>query len=106
MSSGDLHWAAVRIGCALLVCYRAVPLSRWQASPDFGRIVNARHFARLKDLMDSSAGEVVVGGKTDLESLYIEPTIIRNVSPDSKIMRVRNCVCLLCPCCVSFLFVL
>jgi len=54
-------------------------------SPDFGRIVNARHHRRLVSLLDS--GTVVVGGEFDEVDRYIAPTILRDVSPDSPVMR-------------------
>nr|XP_006010406.2 PREDICTED: aldehyde dehydrogenase family 3 member B1 [Latimeria chalumnae] len=40
-----------------------------KASPDFGRIINARHFHRLKGLLDS--GQVAIGGQLDEQDHYI-----------------------------------
>ena len=56
-----------------------------RASPDFGRIVNARHLGRLMKLLDGS-GEVVAGGSADEHDRYIAPTILRNVAPDAPVM--------------------
>lgn len=53
-------------------------------SPDYGRIIHARHFARLVSFIKD--GDLIFGGNTDEKELYIEPTILRNVSPDSRIM--------------------
>ncbi len=53
-------------------------------SADYGRIVNERHFDRLSALLES--GKVVAGGDTDREDLYIAPTVLGDVSPDSPIM--------------------
>lgn len=53
-------------------------------SPDYGRIVNERHFDRLGALLES--GEVVAGGRTDRGSLYMEPTVLGGVDPDSPVM--------------------
>lgn len=53
-------------------------------SPDYGRIVNERHFDRLDALLES--GEVVAGGRTDRGSLYMEPTVLGGVDPDSPVM--------------------
>ena len=53
-------------------------------SPDYARIVNEKHFGRLEALLGS--GEVVTGGQTDASDLYIAPTILRNVAPDSPVM--------------------
>jgi len=58
-----------------------------QKSSDLARICNPRHFSRLKGLLDSSSGEVVVGGESDLDDLYISPTIIINVSKEDSIMK-------------------
>jgi aldehyde dehydrogenase (NAD+) len=55
-----------------------------QKSPDYGRVVNARHHARLMKLMQS--GEVAVGGQADAADRYIAPTVLKNVAPDSPVM--------------------
>lgn len=55
-----------------------------KTSPDYGRIVNERHFDRLSALLES--GEVVAGGRTDRGSLYMEPTVLGGVDPDSPVM--------------------
>ncbi|MBT2427754.1 aldehyde dehydrogenase family protein [Streptomyces sp. ISL-112] len=54
------------------------------ASPDYGRIVNERHFDRLTGLLDS--GRTVVGGEHDRDSRYVAPTVLAGVSPDSPVM--------------------
>ena len=74
--------------CPTVFCSR---VAFAQASPDYSRIVNTRHFGRLKELLDTAGGEIVVGGQTDRDTKYIAPTIIRNVSPDAKVMQVRRC---------------
>lgn len=56
-----------------------------QNSPDYGRIINNRHFQRLEQLMKS--GEVTYGGQTDRSDRYIAPTFIENISPDAPIMQ-------------------
>lgn len=55
-------------------------------SPDYGRIVNARHHARLTGLLDGS-GTVVIGAEGDPESRYLAPTILRDVPPDAPVMQ-------------------
>lgn len=47
-----------------------------QENPDMPRIVNARHFSRLKGLLESTKGTLVFGGKYDADDLWIEPTIV------------------------------
>lgn len=51
----------------------------------FGKIVNERQFHRLRAYMEQ--GSVVYGGRHDVGQLYIEPTLLANVSPDSKVMQ-------------------
>jgi aldehyde dehydrogenase (NAD+) len=55
-----------------------------QQSPDFGRIVNERQFDRLVNLLDE--GKILIGGNSDKCDRYIAPTLIDQVSPNSKIM--------------------
>lgn len=45
-------------------------------SPDFSRIVNPRHFARIKKMLDETKGKIVIGGATDESENYIEPTVV------------------------------
>jgi len=54
-------------------------------TPDFARIVNHRHHARLANLMKD--GTPAFGGQLDSEERYIAPTVLRNVSPDSALMQ-------------------
>ncbi len=54
-------------------------------SPDYGRIVNARHHRRLMKLLPGS-GTIVTGGAADEEARYIAPTILRDVPESAPIM--------------------
>jgi aldehyde dehydrogenase (NAD+) len=54
-------------------------------NPDFGRIINRRHFERLKDLLKE--GRIVFGGETDESQRFVAPTIIDNITWDSRIMQ-------------------
>jgi aldehyde dehydrogenase (NAD+) len=54
-------------------------------SPDFGRIVNARHHRRLMKLLPGS-GKLVAGGAGDEKERYVAPTILREVPADSPVM--------------------
>lgn len=53
-------------------------------SPDYGRIVSKRHYDRLKALIDEN--KIFTGGKTDDETLFIEPTVLENVSWHDDVM--------------------
>ncbi|MGP3925026.1 aldehyde dehydrogenase family protein [Streptomyces sp. 8N616] len=55
------------------------------ASPEYGRIVNERHFDRLTALLAS--GRQVTGGAHDRETKYIAPTVLAEVSPDAPVMQ-------------------
>ncbi|MFF7356497.1 aldehyde dehydrogenase family protein [Streptomyces filipinensis] len=56
-----------------------------QASPEYGRIINERHFDRLSGLLDS--GRVAVGGESDRTAKYIAPTVLADVDPKSPVMQ-------------------
>lgn len=47
-----------------------------KASPDLARIVTKHHFNRIKKMLDSTKGKIVIGGATDEAENYIEPTVI------------------------------
>ncbi|MEU1350659.1 aldehyde dehydrogenase family protein [Streptomyces sp. NPDC005795] len=53
--------------------------------PEYGRIVNHRHFDRLAGLLGS--GRTVTGGTYDRDSKYIAPTVLADVAPDAPVMR-------------------
>ena len=55
-----------------------------QQSPDFGRIVNDRQFDRLANLLKE--GKILIGGQHDRSDRFIAPTLIDDVSPNSKVM--------------------
>ncbi|KAL6115631.1 aldh3a2 [Pungitius sinensis] len=52
---------------------------------DYGRIINQRHFKRLMALMEGST--VAVGGDSDESQCYIAPTVLKDVTGDSKVMK-------------------
>lgn len=54
-------------------------------SPDFGRIINDKHFKRVSGLIDSA--KVVVGGECVAEERYIAPTLLRDVTTSDRIMQ-------------------
>ena len=56
-------------------------------SPDFGRIVNEKHFNRLNELLEIHKNNIVFGGKSSKEDLYIEPTILENTNVQDKVMQ-------------------
>lgn len=56
-----------------------------QDNPDYTRIVNSRHHDRVSKLIEGQ--EIAFGGGTRAEDCYIEPTVLRNVSPDAPVMQ-------------------
>lgn len=58
-----------------------------QQSKDYGRIVNRRHFDRLHKLIEIEQKNITFGGKTDSKDLFIEPTILENITWNNPIME-------------------
>lgn len=56
------------------------------SNPDYGRIVNGRHFTRLSGLL--GAGRIALGGLDDADEAarYLPPTILMEVPRDSAVM--------------------
>ncbi|MEY3362130.1 MAG: hypothetical protein RL531_1849 [Actinomycetota bacterium] len=59
-----------------------------QTSPDFGRIINERHFARIAALVDGvGAGTPAFGGTRDEDDRYIAPTALVGTDPSARVMQ-------------------
>lgn len=57
-------------------------------SDSFGRIINERHFSRVRDLIESSGGQVLPQqGAVDQAGKFIPPTLLREPRLDSSIMK-------------------
>jgi acyl-CoA reductase-like NAD-dependent aldehyde dehydrogenase len=56
-----------------------------QKSPDYGRIINRRHFDRLAAHLTS--GHIEHGGQHDASDLYMAPTLLTGAPPDSPVMQ-------------------
>ncbi|OFZ18528.1 MAG: aldehyde dehydrogenase [Bdellovibrionales bacterium RBG_16_40_8] len=56
-----------------------------QHSNSYARIVNARSHQRICSLIDK--GKIYYGGKTDVNDLYIQPTILTGVSWSDPVMK-------------------
>lgn len=54
-------------------------------SEDYGRIINAKHFDRLRALMKN--GKIVTGGKSSKKDRYIAPTLLDNVEWSDPVMQ-------------------
>ncbi len=58
-----------------------------KASPDFARIVNNRHFLRIKKMLDETHGKILIGGEMDESQNFIELTVVQ-VEDDKDSMLV------------------
>ncbi|MEZ4773173.1 MAG: aldehyde dehydrogenase [Bacteroidia bacterium] len=56
-----------------------------QQSESYARIINHRRFDVLEKYLHE--GNIVAGGQTDREDLYIAPTVIENTGPENKLMQ-------------------
>lgn len=54
-------------------------------SPDYGRIVNRRHFDRLVAYL--ALGRIEVGGECCAEELFLAPTLLTEVPTDAPVMQ-------------------
>ena len=61
--------------------YRESPLN----NPDYGRIVNEKHFERIVGLIDKE--KTILGGDYCHETLQIEPTVMDNVTFSDAVMQ-------------------
>jgi aldehyde dehydrogenase (NAD+) len=55
------------------------------ANPDYSRVINESAVSRIAGLIDPA--KVVIGGQSDPEAHYLDPTIVYPVSWDDKIME-------------------
>ena len=54
-------------------------------SPDYGKIINEKHFHRISGLIDHD--KVIFGGHNDHNTLRIEPTVMDHVTYEDKVMQ-------------------
>lgn len=59
-------------------------------SPDYARIINAASFDRLKKMLDSTEGKIVVGGTMDAEQRFIEPTVVQVSSTTDSLLAEES----------------
>lgn len=59
-------------------------------SPDYSRMVNGRHLDRVKDYLDDSVehgATVIYGGRIDKSANSMGPTVVKNVKPETSLMK-------------------
>ncbi len=86
LAHADIHDGLVKELRLAVETFYGSDAAAWKKNPDFSRIVNASHHARLKAVLESAGGKVVVGGEVDSSENYIAPTILTDITPDSTIM--------------------
>lgn len=59
--------------------------ARAEECENFGKIINHKQFDRLVTYLND--GNIIQGGRTNRDLLFIEPTILDTVSLDSKLMK-------------------
>ncbi len=69
----------------LIIALQAFYGADAENSEHYGKIINVKQWLRLTSYLGD--GEIVYGGKSNREKLFIEPTIMVDVQPDAKIMQ-------------------
>lgn len=54
-------------------------------NPDYGKIINEKHYRRLLGLMENET--ILTGGETREETCQIAPTVLTDITPSSPIMK-------------------
>ncbi|MDJ1091865.1 aldehyde dehydrogenase [Macrococcus caseolyticus] len=58
-----------------------------EQSEDFGRIVNDNHFNRLVNIIEDSRQQVIYGGESNANELFVAPTIILDPKLSDSVMQ-------------------
>ena len=69
----------------LIIALQAFYGADAENSEHYGKIINDKQWLRLTSYLGD--GEIVYGGKSNREKLFIEPTILTGVHADAKIMQ-------------------
>lgn len=59
-------------------------------NPDYCRLVDARHFASVRGLLDDalkSGASIVAGGRVDASDNFVAPTLVTGAGADSRLLR-------------------
>lgn len=54
-------------------------------SPDLGKIINEKHFQRLRHLFENQ--KIIIGGEIDEKTMKIAPTLLDETDPESPVMQ-------------------
>lgn len=53
---------------------------------DYGKVVNERQWSRLKKMLDSTNGKILMGGETNQSTLFFGPTVVQVSSADDPLL--------------------
>ncbi|WP_203246040.1 aldehyde dehydrogenase [Sporosarcina beigongshangi] len=81
------HTVKEKLVKAMCVAIRKFYGEKASESLDYGRIVNDKHFSRLLTILEKDRSHIVYGGNFNREDLFIEPTILDNVSWNNASME-------------------
>lgn len=59
-------------------------------SPDYARLINAKHFERIRQLLEDAlqkGAQVEAGGELDEETRYVAPTLISAITEDMQVYQ-------------------
>jgi len=96
-NSGQICVAPDYVLCSKEVEKKIVPimknvLTEWysdnpQISGDYCRIVTTRHLDRLQGMLSKTSGKVAIGGRSNHDDKFLEPTVITGVGMDDSTMQ-------------------
>ena len=55
-------------------------------SDSYGRLRSPVTAQRIKDMLDSTQGTIVIGGESDVENRYVAPTVVLNPPEDDRLV--------------------
>ena len=61
-----------------------------QNNPDYSKIVNRKAFDRLKKMLDSTSGKIVLGGTMNADERFIEPTVVEVTDVNDSLLAEES----------------
>lgn len=96
-NSGQICVAPDYVLCSKEVEKKMIPIMKkvlhdWysdkpEISKDYCRIVTNRHLDRLQGMLSKTNGNVVIGGKSNADDKFMEPTVLTGVSLEDSTMQ-------------------
>lgn len=56
-------------------------------SSDYGKIINERQWLRLKSMLDSTSGKILIGGESNKDTLFFDITVVQVDSADDPLLK-------------------